>query len=104
MKYNNGLCPQGCQTYEANREVNKILFIYADFYFVKQADHAKHTIPIGIKIATSNISGAGLGVFAVKEFPKNTFFGPYTGERHRSTERANRSGYVNYRMKNFKND
>ncbi|CAF1399396.1 unnamed protein product, partial [Adineta steineri] len=25
---------------------------------------------------------------------KNTFFGPYTGERHRSAERADQSGYA----------
>ncbi len=25
-KYNNGLCPQGCQTYEANRQVNSFNF------------------------------------------------------------------------------
>jgi SET domain-containing protein len=52
----------------------------------------------------SNIPDAGLGVFAMKEFPKNTFFGPYTGERHRSMERANRSGYVNDRIKDFQID
>jgi hypothetical protein len=40
----------------------------------------------------------------MKEFPKNTFFGPYTGERHRSMERANRSGYVNDRIKDFQID
>ena len=51
---------------------------------------------MGITIAHSNIPGAGLGAFAMKDFPKNTFFGPYTGERHRSTERANQSGYVSY--------
>ncbi|CAF4952303.1 unnamed protein product [Rotaria sp. Silwood1] len=78
QKYSHGLCPQGCQTYESNH----------------QADHAKNTVPVGIKISTSNIPTAGLGVFAIKEFPKNTFFGPYTGERHRSTERANKSGYA----------
>ncbi|CAF0959152.1 unnamed protein product [Rotaria sordida] len=78
QKYSHGLCPQGCQTYEPNQ----------------QAEHAKNTVPIGIKIASSSIPIAGLGAFAIKEFFKNTFFGPYTGERHRSTERANKSGYA----------
>ncbi|CAF4302830.1 unnamed protein product, partial [Rotaria sp. Silwood2] len=78
QKYNHSLCPQGCQTYEPNQS----------------ADHAKNTVSIGIKVATSNIPTAGLGAFAIKEFPRNTFFGPYTGERHRSTERANKSGYA----------
>ncbi|CAF1641713.1 unnamed protein product [Adineta ricciae] len=80
QEYNTGLCPLGCQIYEANRR--------------QQANHAKDTVPIGIKISTSNISHAGLGAFVLKSFPKNTFFGPYTGDRHRSAERANQSGYV----------
>ncbi|CAF1016799.1 unnamed protein product [Adineta steineri] len=77
-KYNDGLCPRGCQTYEANHKAN----------------HAKYTVSSGLKIMKSTIPGAGLGVFTMKEFSKNTFFGPYTGERHRSTERANQSGYA----------
>ncbi|UJR32051.1 hypothetical protein I4U23_019518 [Adineta vaga] len=78
QKYNTSLCPQGCQTYEANR----------------YADHAKDTVPNGIEIAKSIISSAGLGAFARKFFSKNTFLGPYTGDRHRSAERANQSGYA----------
>ncbi len=57
---------------------------------------------IGIKIAASNIPGAGLRTFAIKNFPTNTFFGLNIGERHTSAERANQSSYVNYQIKYFK--
>ncbi|CAF0923232.1 unnamed protein product [Didymodactylos carnosus] len=86
-KYSNGLCPSGCQSYIDNREVPYYLL-------VKQSDHAKHTVPIGIIVTTSGIPDAGLGTFALKKFKKNTFFGPYTGVKHRSNDRANDSGYA----------
>ncbi|CAF1295848.1 unnamed protein product [Didymodactylos carnosus] len=85
-KYSNGLCSSGCQSYIDNREVPYHLL-------VKQSDYAKHTVPTGIIVKTSGIPEAGLGVFALKKFKKNTFFGPYTGVRYRSDARSYESGY-----------
>lgn len=52
------------------------------------------TCPDGIIIKPSTILKAGKGVFATKQFEKNTFFGPYIGIRHSNFKNAQESGYA----------
>lgn len=58
-----------------------------DMYIVENKQTARmddtrpfYTLPSGLSIKKSSIPGAGLGVFAERDFPKGTRFGPYTGE------------------------
>lgn len=44
-------------------------------------DRARLTLPLGLEVRQSNISGAGLGVFNIVEtVPVGVHFGPYEGE------------------------
>ena len=43
-------------------------------------DKALHTLPPNLEVKTSGIPDAGLGVWALADFPACTLFGPYAGE------------------------
>lgn len=56
-------------------------------------DRARLTLPIGLEVKQSNISGAGLGVFNKGDtVPVGVHFGPYEGELV-DREEAMNSGY-----------
>ena len=46
---------------------------------------AMATLPKGMEIRASHIDNAGLGVFATKPFTNGATFGPYQGEKLKST-------------------
>ena len=43
------------------------------------ANRARRSCPEGISVAKSKIRSGGLGVWADKDFPRNSVFGPYEG-------------------------
>ena len=42
---------------------------------------ALESVPEGMEVRQSNIPSAGLGVFATREFPEGSTFGPYDGDK-----------------------
>jgi hypothetical protein len=52
------------------------------------------TCPDGMVIKSSTISKAGKGVFTTKTFDKNTYFGPYAGQRHDYVHDTQQSDYA----------
>ncbi|XP_035827333.1 histone-lysine N-methyltransferase PRDM9 [Aplysia californica] len=57
------------------------------------SQYSSKTLPEGLIIKRSTIPGAGLGVFAVKDFPSRTRFGPYGGKKVKDEATAHLSGY-----------
>ncbi|CAF0782446.1 unnamed protein product [Rotaria sordida] len=58
-------------------------------------DYAIATAPLHtVFIAESTLPGAGLGVFAARRIPKDTYFGPYFGYKHENSLIARKSGYT----------
>jgi hypothetical protein len=58
--------------------------------------YSRATLPEGLVIKKSRIPKAGLGVFAVKDFPIRTRFGPFEGQEEKSHDVAQESAY-NYK-------
>ena len=56
-------------------------------------DRALHTLPPGLVVKSSNIIGAGLGVFTEKEIAPRVMFGPYGGVEVFDEMIAHDSGY-----------
>ncbi|CAG5119181.1 unnamed protein product, partial [Candidula unifasciata] len=56
-------------------------------------EYSKRTLPVGLVIKRSKIPHAGLGVFALKDFPARTRFGPYKGKKEVDETIAHESGY-----------
>ena len=51
---------------------------------VAQADgvpNSRASLPGGLEIKESNIPGAGLGVFSLREWDIDSWFGPYQGKK-----------------------
>ncbi|XP_052786373.1 histone-lysine N-methyltransferase PRDM9-like [Mya arenaria] len=85
---------------ECNKEYHGDCPIHGPLTFVpdKQApeqapDRADQTLPAGFQIRVSSIPGAGMGVFATREVPARTMFGPYGGVKVLDAEKAHSSGY-----------
>ncbi|BFY99171.1 hypothetical protein BsWGS_02211 [Bradybaena similaris] len=55
--------------------------------------YSRATLPEGLIIKKSRIPKAGLGVFALKDFPTRSRFGPYEGREERDEDVAQDSGY-----------
>ncbi|MCJ8732996.1 hypothetical protein PDJAM_G00217920 [Pangasius djambal] len=69
------------------------LFIHDTLVPMGVTDRARQTLPLGLEVGQSDISGAGLGVFNKGDtIPVGAHFGPYQGERVDKEEAMN-SGY-----------
>ena len=59
----------------------------------KDQDCAIKTLPPGLTVKKSKIPRAGQGVFATKNFPARSRFGPYGGSKVKDRDEAQSSGY-----------
>ena len=78
--------------------VNRGVKIICNFLFQQTSPNdpetAVNSLPPGLVVKESGITGAGLGVWSTEEFPARTLFGPYGGEIVLNKDNAHESGYA----------
>ncbi|XP_071094523.1 histone-lysine N-methyltransferase PRDM9-like [Haliotis cracherodii] len=89
-------CEECNKEYEGDCPVHGPLLVITDTQVSspsKKGERAEKTLPPGLEIRSSSIPNAGLGVFAIADFPTRTRFGPYEGDNIKDADVAHNSGY-----------